>query len=71
MSEDYQKVMKEVWTMSKNLKIVLDSLQEPIYAKLSTIGQPKADIMFYMDALKADIQNCLYCWDAEGNYISN
>ena len=71
MSEEYEKVMKEVWQLTKNLKLVLDSLQDPIYAKLAPLPQPKADIMFYMDALRADMQNCLQCWDAEGNYISN
>jgi hypothetical protein len=71
MDEEHKKVMKEVWTMTKNLKIVLDSLQDPIYVKLASIGHPKADIMFNMDALRADIQNALYCWNAEGDYISN
>ena len=68
---EYEKAMKEVWMMTKNMKIVLDSLQDPIYAKVAPLPQPKANIIYYLDAMRTEMQNCLNCWDAEGNYISN
>ena len=71
MSEDYEKQMIEIWKDVKNLKMILDSLQKPIYDKLDACGQPKHDILWYLNAMKEDMRNSLLCWNDEGEYISN
>ena len=71
MSEEHQKQMREIWVMVKNMKLVIDSLQQSIYDKLSQVqGGDIGCITFYMDAVKEDSHNCVCCWDSEGNYIS-